>query len=283
VRLAIQRLPLRLTNRQRLYNFFALDASPKRPLPWSARTGAPRTVEVIFDPRDELSRQWYFWGYSGYEPATTKLLQTLLNTRSCVLDVGANIGYYALLAASMVEGRGQVHAFEPAPEVFRSLRQNVDLNHFRSLKINEMAVSDLDGELRLFVPLDLAARTNASLVEGFVENVRPVNVPSVRLDTYCEANQIERVDLLRVDVEGAEVAVLRGIGTLLQSCQPDIVCEVLPPYAQEMDQFFASTPYRKFLITEKGLVEMSTVRADALYRDYFFSCSPNDLLVVSAS
>jgi FkbM family methyltransferase len=238
---------------------------------------------VVFDPQDDLSRQWYFWGYSGYEPATTSLLRTLLQHRSCVLDIGANIGYYTLLAASLIEGRGQVHAFEPSPHIFLSLRENANCNNFTCLRLSQVAVSDRDGLQVLFIPLDPNIRTNASLVEGFVEHARSVNVPSTRLDTYCSTHQIEHVDLIRIDVEGAEVPALRGMGVLLQRWLPDIVCEVLQGYEEEMDRFFASTPYRKFLITDHGLVEMSRIRADPVYRDYYLSCSPDDRLAILES
>ena len=86
----------------------------------SVRTKVPGggTVRLqlrLDNPRDGLSPDWYYWGYENYETSTTRFLNQLLPHKKCVFDVGANIGYYALLCATRLRGRGQVHAFEAAP------------------------------------------------------------------------------------------------------------------------------------------------------------------------
>src|SRR5262249_28362466 len=158
--------------------------------------------------------------------ATVRLFCRLLKTKSCVLDVGANIGYYTLLAAKALEGRGEVHSFEPCPRVFQWLSENVRLYCFSCLTVNQAAVSDGNGTQPLFIPADLAG-SNASLIKDFTAQDSSVMTPVLCLDTYC-ANQVKRpVDLLKVDAEGGELNVLRGCRSMIEQHQPDIICEVL--------------------------------------------------------
>jgi hypothetical protein len=77
----------------------------------------------------------------------------------------------------------------------------------------------------------------------------------MRFDTYCARFQIGKVDLIKVDVEGAELRILRGMGELLQRWKPHIICEVLEGYSAALNEFFAGTPYPK-------------------HRDYYLSCAP---------
>jgi FkbM family methyltransferase len=275
-RFAIQNLPLSLKNKQRLYNFFATVTAPSGPVTVKVKNFPRRDLTLTLDLRDDLSRNWYYWGYGGYEPGTVRLFKELLKSKSCIFDVGANIGFYTLLAASAMEGRGQVHAFEPQPEVFRWLFRNNNLNGFRNSRLNQLALSDVDGQESLFLPADLAW-TNASLIAGFTQQRDKITVNSIRFDSYCEKNITGEVDLIKIDVEGAELKVFYGMGRLLDTWQPDIICEVLEPYEQELDAFFRKRPYRKFLITDDGLEEVSRINAHPHFRDYYLSCSPISL------
>jgi FkbM family methyltransferase len=270
-RFAIQSFPLSLKNKQRLYNFVAEPTAPGRELLASAQDLSIGRISFKANLRDDLSRMWYYWGYSTYESATVRLFRRLLKTKYCVLDVGANIGYYTLLAAKALEGRGEVHAFEPCPRVFQWLSENARLNGFRCLKVNQAAVSDANGSQPLFIPADLAG-SNASLIENFTAQASSVMTPVVCLDTYC-ANHVKRpVDLLKVDAEGCEVNVLRGFRSLLEQHRPDIICEVLERFDGELNKFFRSTAYRAFLITDSGLLEKQEIRADSQFRDYYWTC-----------
>jgi FkbM family methyltransferase len=194
-----------------------------------------------------------------------------------MFDIGANIGYYTLLMASLVDGRGEVHAFEPWPEVFDWLAHNAELNHFRSLNLQKKAVSDTDGKQPLFLPSN-RHWTNASLVEGFTTQGSCFDIETVRLDTYCRTREIQHIDLVKIDVEGAELKVLQGMGELIDRWSPDIVCEVLSGYEDELDAFLAGSAYRKFLITDNGLEEVDKLQAHATFRDYYLSCNPINCL-----
>lgn len=273
VHFATHSLPLSLKNKQRFYNFFAEDTAPGSSLTCSVRVPSGRPLKLDLDLHDDLSRKWYYLGYSAYELGTVRLFVKLLESKRCVLDVGANIGYYSLLAATALEGCGEVHAFEPFPKVFEYLARNARLNMFRCLRLNQAAMFDTDGSKELFLPSDLAG-TNASLIENFTKQGASVLTQTIRFDSYCRQNNVRRVDLLKLDVEGAEINVLRGAGPLLDRWQPDIICEVLKPYEKHLNDFFSDRPYKKFLITENGLRETAALDAHPQFRDYYLSCAP---------
>jgi hypothetical protein len=135
-----------------------------------------------------------------------------------------------------------------------------------------VALADRDGESSLFVP-DGPEWTTASLVpDGSPRVCEPVQ--TMRFDTYCRRQGIDRVDLMKIDVEGAELQVLRGMGSLLSRWQPDIVMEVLEPFEAELDAFFAETPYRKFRVRDTGLEELHHISAAPHDRNIYLSCHP---------
>jgi FkbM family methyltransferase len=272
LRAIVQQKRLPRHTRQQLHNFFAVDVSPAGITACSVDTGSGGAIRLRLRVRDDLSRYWYFWGYTHYELGTTRLLRRLLERQRVFFDVGANVGYHSFLAAALLEGRGAVHAFEPWPTVFDDLAANARLNGFRSLDVNCLALADRDGESSLFVP-DGPEWTTASLVPDGSARVRE-SVPAMRFDTYCRRRGIERVDLLKIDVEGAELQVLRGMGSLLSRWQPDIVLEVLEPFEAELDAFFAETPYRKFRVRDRGLEELQRISAVPHDRNIYLSCHP---------
>jgi FkbM family methyltransferase len=271
-RFAIQRTSLSKKNKQRTYNLLAADAVPTRPVACRIEMPSGGELSVELDLNDDLSRRWYYWGYTDYEQSTVSLWARLLKNVTTVFDIGANIGLYTLLAAAHLQGRGTVHAFEPNPNVFSLLARGIDRNSFTHAHIAQMALSDSDGEASFFLPKD-RAWTNGSLIEGFTDQDTSLVIETMRFDTYCAKFQIGKVDLIKVDVEGAELRVLRGMGELLQRWKPDIICEVLEGYSTALNEFFARTPYRKFLITPDGLQETDELRPNPKHRDYYLSCA----------
>lgn len=280
----IQHSALSLKNKQRIYNYFAQNTVPDAAMSFNVRlpfTHPTRTLKLHLELQDGLSRTWFYWGYTGYERGVTKLFCEVLKDKTCVFDIGANIGYYTFLAAALLESRGVVYAFEPSPDVFQILSHNAHLNELANVVLNQAALCAEDGTGRLFLPSTEEGdshQTNASLIEGFMSQQGAISVKTLRFDTYCAKAGIKKVDLIKIDVEGVELQVLQGMGELLQSWLPDIICEVLPPWDNALDSFFAGTPYRKFLITDNGLKEVDRIEANPHFRDYYLSCSPVNFL-----
>jgi hypothetical protein len=116
-----------------------------------------------------------------------------------------------------------------------------------------------------------AGWTNASLIEGFAVASQVVEADVTRFDTYCRLNRVDHVDLVKIDAEGSEPQVLRGMGDLIDDWAPDIICEVLAPFAEEIDAFFQRRPYQRFLIRDDGLQPSAQIFADSTFRNWYLT------------
>src|SRR2546428_2363559 len=148
-----------------------------------------------------------------WELATTDLFIELLRKGGRVVDVGANVGWFTLLAASRVGQDGTVLSFEPAPANFSLLAKSVERNKFRNVRLFNEIVSDIDGTRTLY----LARRAQETGLHSIVRSHggEELAISSVRLDTMARSLGNHRIDVLKVDVEGAEPEVLLGAEGLI--------------------------------------------------------------------
>ena len=175
-------------------------------------------------------------------------LRRLIAPGMRVLNVGANVGIYALASAQLVGASGDVHAFEPAADTFRSLTANVHWNQQRgligaNLHCHQLAIADTSGTLRLYqYDTHLQRSLVAQLPEQPFEDVQ-----AIRLDDWLAQQGIPSVELLWIDVEGAEALVLQGAAQLLASAAaPIIVCELNKKFGapEQIWQLLARHGYR---------------------------------------
>jgi FkbM family methyltransferase len=139
------------------------------------------------------------------------------------VDVGANVGYYTLMAASLVGVEGTVLAFEPSPYAFGKLMDTIKRNNLPQIQAVQFGLSDSSRELQLYIP-----KTEGNHSPSMVANEGgiPINVPVHRLDDYLKANGIDHVDLMKLDGEGYEPNVIRGASRYLEEGKIHaILCE----------------------------------------------------------
>jgi FkbM family methyltransferase len=129
-----------------------------------------------------------------------------------VLDLGANIGYYTLIAANIVGENGEVFAFEPETDNFSILEKNIKLNGYKSITAVQKAVSDKTGKARLYL-----CREDSSMhsIYGMSNNQQFVEIETVRLDDYFK-NYNNSIDFIKIDIEGAEALALQGMSSILK-------------------------------------------------------------------
>lgn len=139
-----------------------------------------------------------------------------INEGNVVFDVGANIGELTLLFSKFVGNRGQVHSFEPTPETFDKLSSLVRITNKKNVTLNNLAVSEDKGfgNFNIYEKQYASWNTFAKRpLENYGINIAPpisIVVPVISIDEYCLENFIDRIDLLKIDVEGAELDVLKG-------------------------------------------------------------------------
>src|SRR5687767_3249523 len=154
------------------------------------------------------------------EPNSVRFAGAVLQPGMVVLDVGANIGYYAMVFAQRVGPRGSVHAFEPTPVLADRLRSNAALNGFTNVTVVQGAVGDTPGTASLNLSAD-DPEANSLFPVGDAVGQEQVSIDT--LDGYVKSRGIHHVDLLKIDCEGSELSVLRGASRLLETEDAPVV------------------------------------------------------------
>jgi len=157
-----------------------------------------------------------------YEQHVTSFFCSIIKKGMTVVDVGASLGYYTLLAAKRVGNNGKVIAFEPEPYSFEILKRNIQVNGWKNVQIFNIAASDREEQLEITSPLTGLA--GSSLHKYLHFRKRTFNCKAVPLDVFFTG---ESPDVVKIDVEGAEVRVLRGMRKVLRD-GVQIICEVHP-------------------------------------------------------
>lgn len=178
-------------------------------------------VRYRLEPSSWVARSIYYLG--DWEHWDTVYLRRAIKPGWTVIDVGANLGYHALLASCLVGPEGHIFAFEPSPSTYQALVTNIVLNQAHNITPCQTALSDSCGVVSVIEETqDDYNRIGLPGEPGRIE------IPSVTLDQFVEEQQIKRIDLIKVDIEGAEHKFLQGAHTTIESFRPLIAIELNP-------------------------------------------------------
>ncbi len=221
-------------------------------------------------PGDVVGHHIYVRGV--FEPLETRWICGFLKPGMVFFDVGANLGVFSLLAAKRVGPTGRVHCFEPSPAMAEELRANVALNEFTNIEIHPVAVADSATVARFprYEPGREAYGTLAARVWPGTRIVGHDLVQVITLDEYVAARDIQRVDLLKMDIEGAELLALRGATRLLSApSSPTMILELAEFNMRGMDyqcadvlHFLESVRYSFGFLTEEGVCRVQDFTDD---------------------
>jgi FkbM family methyltransferase len=186
-----------------------------------------------------------------------------------VLDLGAHHGYYTLLSSKLVGPQGRVFAFEPSPRERKALRLHVRINLCWNVRVQGLALGEEKTEADLHVVAGGETGCNSLRPPRVVGKTAPVRVRVTRLDDWLGDRKIGRVDFIKLDVEGAELDVLKGASGLLQRRpRPVILAEVQDvrtlPWgyrAKEIIDHLRNMGYTWFRLSESGCVQNLDVTA----------------------
>lgn len=207
---------------------------------------------------DVISRRFRLG--KGFEEAEQRLLMHLLQPGMTVLDVGAHNGLYTLLANKRVGAQGRVIAFEPSRREQKRLRLHLRINGISGVRVEPFALGASEGTADLYVPQGRSTSFNSLRPPAVSEPIKLVCVPVTTLDRYLEKVQIDTVDFVKLDVEGAELDVLKGATALLtKQPRPILMCEIDDTRTQPWDyhsvaiyDLLVERGYRLFTITPEG-------------------------------
>jgi FkbM family methyltransferase len=185
---------------------------------------------IVAGLSDLVGRDLFFHGV--YEPTTTALIKKLLRPGDVFVDVGANIGFFVLLAARCVERTGKVYAFEPNEHVRLMMLESLRVNGIDYVDVDPRACADNPGRFVL-IPGD---RTNLGGTKVQTNSLRDGEgtVEGVRLDDFFKEKQLKSARLLKMDIEGGEDAALAGMKRILRERALDyLLVEFHPFYDKE--------------------------------------------------
>jgi FkbM family methyltransferase len=138
-----------------------------------------------------------------------------------MFDLGANFGYYSITIASALQGDCRIYAFEPNPSTMDRFKRNVALNGTRGLHLLDAGLSDAPGHA-------LVVETQAHSGAAYLRQTSLSGVPMTTLDLFCEQNEIDRLDLVKMDIEGAELRALHGGIATFKRFRPALLIELNP-------------------------------------------------------
>jgi FkbM family methyltransferase len=219
----------------------------------------------------------------SHEPQVTTFLQGLLRPRATFLDLGANIGFFSLLAASRVGPEGRVIAFEPRPDNVALFTLSIRENGFQNIDLHPLAVAESEQMFMGYLAVD-------SSLSHVVEEARPITRPvsayrvqAVALDSFL--TDLPRLDFIKMDIDGNELRALRGMREILRRHQPVIVFEFAPALLAdvggiepaELLQELIAQDYDLFILGEsrKGIQDVAGVL------EAFSSCGSSHLDLVA--
>ncbi|MGH9164685.1 MAG: FkbM family methyltransferase [Acidimicrobiales bacterium] len=238
------------------------------------------TMRVTCARQDRRTAPIEALNFGAYEPAELAMVLSLVEPGATVYDIGANVGWYSLRIATTFPDV-TVLAFEPVPATFATLAANIAANACANVTAHNLGFSDHNGTASFFVDASLAV--NASLADhstgagpGSGSGSEEVTCTIRRLDDFV-ADTVGGVDLIKCDVEGAELLVFRGGLSTIRHHRPAIVAEMLRKWSapfgyhpNEIIELLADVGYRCFSFRDGGLAEFLTMDDSTVDTNFVF-------------
>jgi FkbM family methyltransferase len=218
----------------------------------------PNGIRIKLDLDNYFQNNIRF-GY--YEYSVRTLIKLFIKESDYVLDIGGNIGYMSLLFANIVGENGKVFCFEPNPELIPVINANILINDFKNIEVINSAVGNVEGLADFYCGIEHSLST---LITGseVLQIKKTFKVPVVTIDAYLKKNNIDfnKVKFVKIDVEGFEYNVLKGMTELIQSRKAMFVIESNPPAQKPLGinliiilkEFFFENGYKIYWIESKS-------------------------------
>ncbi|MEZ5083785.1 MAG: FkbM family methyltransferase [Bacteroidales bacterium] len=224
-----------------------------------------------------ITRKLFWNGIKGFEYNSVVIFVSLIKKSNVFFDIGANLGYYSLLAEK-INPALNIFAFEPFSDAVTAFERNIKRNNFKKIQIIPVGLSDKTGEDTLFYrinddfPEGLQLAGNNSMVNFKDNRNKQIQIKTQTLDSCVGELQIDALDLIKIDTETTEFIILSNGMKTIQTFRPVILCEVLPGnHEKKLETFFISLSY-VFCRVEKGgvilLPKLEVVGDDE--NDFFF-------------
>jgi len=168
-----------------------------------------------------------FFDYWGHDLPDLRFLWRTLKPGMTFMDIGAHHGIYTIVAAKRLAGDGAVVSFEPSEREGRRLRLHLHMNRMNWVRAEALAIGAVTSRQEFFQVVDGDSSRGGLKPPASSDRVQATSVESIRLDDYVSRAALKRLDIVKLDVEGAELDVLAGAPHVLEKFRPLFICEVL--------------------------------------------------------
>jgi FkbM family methyltransferase len=233
-----------------------------------------RNLKIKLNIDELIQQQIYFLEF--YDPQGINFLKKQLTKGDVFIDIGANIGCYSLIASKLVGENGQVYAFEAIKNIHERLVFNVQLNNLKNVTIENKAVHEKTELLEFFV----SRHENLGMSSIFhhdAESGKTEKVNAISLDDYFSINKLNRVNLIKMDIEGAELFALKGMQSIISTYRPVVIMEICDDILQntsyesiDIINYFNDLNYKQSFINEHGEVIDINVNEKNNYFNFVF-------------
>jgi FkbM family methyltransferase len=252
-------------------NIAAIEITEGRVTMTSRREG----IRIVCPKGDYRVAPIEILNFADYEIVDSNMILRLVGANDCVLDVGANMGWYSILIAK-TNPAATVHAFEPLPNTYSVLRDNVALNDMGNVIIHPFGLSSEKKDLRFFFYPEGSGNASAVNLTGRSDAQEIVCHVEV-MDEAVKDLGIARVDFIKCDVEGAELFVFQGGMKTIARDKPVVFSEMLRKWSEKFDyhpnqiiDLFRGLGYRCFTAEGEQLREFFTMDLNTLETNFFF-------------
>jgi FkbM family methyltransferase len=236
--------------------------------------------KMITNPTSFATKKLFWDNIEGFEFNSVKVFCKLVKHSKVFFDIGSNIGYYSLLASSITNKAMSVYAFEPMPDAFNLLKQNIDINGFTNIKAFQLALSNSTGEATFYLIPNKKFENFPQLTGdgGLNKNhsgkrtTINFDVKINTLDTITDENLNGAIiDLIKLDTEANEHFVLQGAKNVIRTHRPIIQCEILKNEIEvELANILIETNYIYYRATDNGLIIVpSILNNNTNFIDYY--------------
>ncbi len=225
-------------------------------------------LKMKLHPQEHIQRQIFWYGY--YEKDQVLCFESFLKPGMTVADIGANAGYYSLIASPKILS-GRVYSFEPSPLSYKELKENITLNKISNIIPINMGISSLTTESSFYISnadnTGMSGLTRAGNFSGSVETIQLTT-----LDEFVRKEEIDKIDIIKMDIEGAEVQALMGMQNTIAMHRPIIFAEVcqelLTRFNNTVNEIYVlmkAKDYKAYqLMPENGIMEVDKSIEDEL-------------------
>lgn len=188
-----------------------------------------------------------------YEKETKDFLNAEVKAGMIVLEAGANTGTETLLLSKLVGTKGKVYAFEPVPFIFNKLDKNISVNGLQNVVHEQLAIGESEQEISFFVADENYTNQGLSSKKAGVHSKlqKKITVNQVTIDNYLERMGVERLDFIKMDIQGAEFDLLKGAEKTFKKFHPKIFLEAYDNWSplKEILDWFETMEYDVFVLS----------------------------------